>query len=68
MMIIRLVLESVTPSGSLRCFPDHFGSFLIDFRLFEKKVSFSLWDSLQGVNVKVALLYEQSTKISFPNH
>ena len=32
--------------------------------LFEKKVSFSLTDGLQGVNIKVVLLYKESIKIS----
>ena len=63
MMIIRLVLESLTLTGSLGCFPDHFEWFFIIFRLFEKKVSFWLTDSLQGVNMKVVLLYKESIKI-----
>ena len=64
MVIIRLVLESLTFTGSLGCFLDHLEWFFIIFRLFEKKVSFWLTDSLQGVNMKVVLLYKKSMKIS----
>ena len=41
-MIIRLVLESMSFSGSLECFPDHFWQFFAILGLFEKIFIFAL--------------------------
>ena len=65
MMMIRLVLESMTFSGSLECFPDHFGQFFAILGLFEKNLHFCSGTVYKASNVKAVLLYKKSTKIAF---
>ena len=65
MMIIRLVLESMSFSGSLEFFPDHFGKFFAILGLFEKNLHFCSGTVYKASNVKAVLLYKKSTKIAF---